>query len=285
MEILDPPRDSPWANRRLIPAWVGQPWWDRPADSWDEVTLWISCRDALRLSSAPLRVQAHLCADEVLQLPASHPPPVQWTTSVSQSAPGFWVERHRVCGAPDSPDSLQSLSLSRMKPSFLYFFLLNVSGDPPFTFEALSANPSPSSPKPRSLVRLLLHASLPLLLPSVFSLFSLPSTQSTSRRAGSSPCAVPSLLRRGVTCTGDAPRSQAPQLQTQTLTSPLNRSGAKRPPTWSDMPCLMDRQREAKNRGGNERKGRTEKMMVESRGQKCGGESSHWGKSSTLSWA
>lgn len=196
------------------------------------------------------------------------------------------MQRHSVCRAPDSPDSLQPLSLSRKKPSFFHFLLLNVSGDPPFTFEALSADPSPTSPKPLSLVRLLLHTSLPLLLPSVFSLFSQLSTQSPC----SSPYAVLSLLRRVQPVPAMPQQSQALQLQTQRLTSPLNRSSAKRqppPPPTLEVLCpasgvvsVRQKQR-GKKKKGEQRLAKRQKMMVESRGQKCGGEGSHWGKSST----
>lgn len=39
-------RDSPWANTRLIQAWVGQPWWDPPIDSCEKGMSAISWRDS-----------------------------------------------------------------------------------------------------------------------------------------------------------------------------------------------------------------------------------------------
>lgn len=149
--------------------------------------------------------------------------------------------------------------------------------------------PHPPPQKPLSLVRLLLHASLPLPLPSVFSLFSLLSTQSTSRRAGSSPCAVLSLLRRGVTCTSVMPhdlrRSSCKHRHSPLRsTDPVQRD----PPLEVTCPAswvisVRQKQRGGRIGKGEQRLAERQKMMVESRGQKCGGESSHWGKSSTPS--
>ena len=192
--------------------------------------------------------------------PSTAHPPSLWFTSVSQSGPGLWM-----------PQCLQSPWLSRLsaapqsqwKATF-HFFLFNVSEDPPFTFEALSAYPAPTSPKPLSLVRLLLPASLPLLLPSVFSLQSALNTKhiQTGRQLSvRGPVAAP----EGVTCISDAAQSQALQLEMQTLTSPFNRSSAKRPPLGVRCPASwisMRQNQRGKKKRGEQRLAKRQKMMV-----------------------
>lgn len=129
--------------------------------------LWISCRDALRLSLLHSR-----CKITSVQMKSFHcPPPLCVVNHLCVSvSPWALIAMPGCLRSPWLSLSLQPLSLSRKQPPFFHFFLFNASGDPPLTFEAVSADPATTSPKPLSLVCLLLHAPLPLLLLSVFSL-------------------------------------------------------------------------------------------------------------------
>lgn len=155
-----------------------------------------------------------------------------------------WLQCQSVWGAPDSL-SLQPLSLSRKQPPFFHFFLFNASGDPPFTFEAVSADPAPTSPKPRSLVRLFVHASLPLLLPSVFSLQSALNTKAhadmqEALRMLSRSCSGGFNLHQWCSTISGAPAGNADtHLSTQQIE-------CKETPPWRDVPCLVDRLHETK---------------------------------------
>lgn len=98
---------------------------------WGEAVNFLRGCSSIFFVLASLQMWAHLCADQVL----AAPPPLR---SVSNHL--------RVCSgnATQPPDSPQPLSLSGTQPSFFHFFLLfDLSGDPPLTFQALSADLPP----------------------------------------------------------------------------------------------------------------------------------------------
>lgn len=144
--------------------------------------LWISCRDALRMSLLHSR-----CKLTSVQMESFHVPrTLSLITSVFQSASGLWSQCHRLCGASDSPDSVQPLSLSRKQPSSFHFFLLLS------LLKHSRQTPHPPPPKPLSLVRLLLNASPP----SVAAVYLLSSVYPQHKAHADTQAALCTLSRR-----------------------------------------------------------------------------------------
>lgn len=130
---------------------------------------------------------------------------------------------------------------SKLPPSSFHFFLFNLEILRSLLQHSRS-DPAPTSPKPLSLVRLLLNDSLPLLRPPVSSL---QSTLNTKRRQLSARCPV--APPEGVTCISDAPTvlgAPAGNADAHLSTQQIQR---KETPPRSDSPCLMDRQHETKS--------------------------------------
>lgn len=92
------------------------------------------------------------------------------------------------------------------------------------------------------------------------SLFSLLSTQSTCSHAGSSPYAVLFLLRRvePASAMPHSLRRSSRMADTHLSTQQIQ---CKETPSWSDVPCLMDRQHETKTER-EEKEGRTEACQM-----------------------
>lgn len=247
--------------------------------------LWISCRDALRLSLLHSR-----CKLTSVQMKSFHRRPPLCVVNHLCVSVSPWA-LIAMPGCLRSPDSLSlcspSVSAESNLPSSTSFSLMRVE----ILLWLLKQSQQTPHPPPQSPYH---SCASCYTLPSLCccclsSLFSLLSTQKHMQTCRKLSVRCPVAAPEGLTCISDAPQSQALQLETQTLTSPRNRSSAKRPPlgvicSASWIVCMRPKQRGKKKRG-EQRLAKRQKMMVESRGQKCGGGSSHWGKSSTPCWA
>lgn len=121
---------------------------------------------------------------ESVHVPRTHS--LSLTTPVFQSASGLWSRCHRLCGAFDSPDCVQLLSLSwKQPPSFHFFLLLSL---------LKHSRQTPHPPPPKSPVtRALLAKRVP---PSVAAVYLLSSVYPQHKAHAGTQAALCTLTRR-----------------------------------------------------------------------------------------